>query len=91
MAAQEIKLPRCKCGAWSELTITQNGWHVVKCPSCGTTSEEQSSSEYAIGAFLSKLYKTPLECFIGCLISELSFTLPMRLVKHYGKQRKLAT
>ena len=84
MAAQEIKPPRCKCGAWSELHEERNGF-IVKCPSCGTTSEEHSTSEYAIGAFLSKLYKTPLECFIGCLISELSFELPDETCKALWK------
>ena len=71
MAAQEIKPPRCKCGAWSELTVTHNGWYIVKCPSCGTAGEVESTSEYAIGSFLAKMYKTPLACFIGCLAHEL--------------------
>ena len=85
MEAQEIKPPRCKCGAWSELTVTHNGWYIVKCPSCGTTGEVESAPEYAIGAFLSKLYKAPLECFIGCMLSELSFTLPDETCKALRK------
>lgn len=71
MEVQEIKPPRCKCGAWSELTVTDNGWYIVKCPSCGTTSEEQATLEDAVGSFLAKIYKTPLACFIGCFVSEL--------------------
>lgn len=71
MAAQEIKPPRCKCGAWSELTVTHNGWYIVKCPSCGIAGEVESTSEYAIGSFLTKIYKTPLACFIGSLAPSL--------------------
>ena len=85
MAAQEIKPPRCKCGAWSELTVTPTGWYVVKCSSCGRTGEVESTSEYAMGSFLSTMYATPLECFIGCLISELAFELPDETTKALWK------
>lgn len=72
MEAPEIdKMPVCICGTRTELTVTHNGWYVVKCPSCGKTSEEQSTLQYAVGAFLAKIYKTPLACFIGCLASEI--------------------
>lgn len=74
MAAQEIKPPRCKCGAWSELHAGRDGF-TVKCPSCGRTGKLQDTAEYAIGAFLSTMYATENECFIGCLLSELPFEL----------------
>ncbi len=72
MEAQEIKtMPVCVCGNRTELTVTHNGWYIVKCHSCGTTGEVESAPEYAIGSFLAKIYKTPLACFIGCLAHEL--------------------
>lgn len=64
-------MPVCVCGNRTELTVTHNGWYIVKCPSCGTTSEEQDTVNNAVGSFLAKIYKTPLACFIGCLASEL--------------------
>jgi len=72
MAVQEIKtMPVCVCGKRTELTVTDNGWYVVKCSSCGKTSEEQATLEDAVGAFLSRIYKNSLACFIGCLMREL--------------------
>lgn len=72
MAAQEIKtMPVCVCGNRTELTVTHNGWYIVKCPSCGKTSEEQATLEDAVGAFLSRIYKNAVACFIGCLMREL--------------------
>ena len=72
MAVQEIKImPVCVCGKRTELTVTHNGWYIVKCPSCGKTSEEQATLEDAVGSFLAKIYKTPLACFIGCHAHEL--------------------
>ena len=72
MAVQEIKtMPVCVCGNRTELTVTPNGWYVVKCSSCGKTSEEQDAVNNAVGSFLTKIYKTPLACFIGCLAYEL--------------------
>ena len=64
-------MPVCTCGERTKLTVTHNGRYVVKCPSCGTTSEEQDTVNNAVGSFLAKIYKTPLACFIGCLAHEL--------------------
>lgn len=72
MAAQEIKtMPVCVCGNRTDLAVTPNGWYTVKCPSCGIASEEQDTVNNAVGSFLTKIYKTPLACFIGCLAHEL--------------------
>ena len=72
MAVQEIsRMPICTCGECTKLTVTHNGLYVVKCPSCGTTSEEQDTVNNAVGSFFTKIYKTPLACFIGCLAHEL--------------------
>ncbi len=64
-------MPVCTCGTRTKLAVTPNGWYIVKCPSCGTTSEEQDTVNNAVGSFLAKIYKTPLACFIGCLAHEL--------------------